>query len=42
LFYYIFKGDPAPDNGFLQLDDNLPGLGLTLNDAYLPDFDIIE
>ena len=26
LFYYIFKGDPAPDNGFLQLDDNLPGM----------------
>ena len=42
LFYYIFKGDPAPVNGFLDLDDDLPGLGLTLNDEYLDQFDIIE
>jgi L-alanine-DL-glutamate epimerase-like enolase superfamily enzyme len=41
LFYYIFKGDPAPDNGYLQLDDNLPGLGLTLNDEHFGEFDII-
>lgn len=42
LFYYIFKGDPAPVNGFIDLDDNLPGLGLTLSDEYLDDFNIIE
>jgi len=42
LFYYIFKGDPVPVNGFLDLDDDLPGLGLTLNDAYLDQFDILE
>lgn len=42
LFYYIFNGDPAPVNGFIDLDDNTPGLGLTLNDAYLSDFNIIE
>jgi len=42
LFYYIFKGDPVPVNGFLDLDDDLPGLGLTLNDEYLDQFDIIE
>ncbi|SOZ19055.1 putative dehydratase, member of enolase family [Cupriavidus taiwanensis] len=41
LFYYIFKGDPAPDNGYLQLDDNLPGLGLELNQAYFDQFDIL-
>ena len=41
LFYYIFKGDPAPDNGYLQLDDNLPGLGLELNEAYFSQFNII-
>lgn len=42
LFYYIFKGDPQPENGFLQLDDNLPGLGIELSDAHLKDFNIIE
>lgn len=42
LFYYIFKGDPAPVNGFIDLDDNVPGLGLTLTDEYLDDFNIIE
>ncbi len=42
LFYYIFKGDPQPENGFLQLDDNLPGLGIALSDAHLKDFNIIE
>lgn len=42
LFYYIFKGDPAPENGFVDLDDDKPGLGLELNDEYLNDFNIIE
>lgn len=42
LFYYIFNGEPAPDNGFLQLDDNVPGLGLTLNDTYRDAFEIVE
>ncbi|GAB3626454.1 racemase [Pandoraea terrae] len=42
LFYYIFKGDPQPDNGFLDLDDNLPGLGLTIDERYLDQFQIIE
>lgn len=42
LFYYIFKGEPAPDRGYLQLDDNLPGLGLTLNEEYFGEFEIIE
>ncbi|WP_314314976.1 L-rhamnonate dehydratase [uncultured Acinetobacter sp.] len=42
LFYYIFNGDPAPVNGFIDLDDHTPGLGLTLNDKYLEDFNIIE
>jgi L-rhamnonate dehydratase len=42
LFYYIFDGDPAAENGFLQLDDNLPGLGLTLKTEYLDQFTITE
>jgi len=42
LFYYIFKGDPKAENGYLQLDDNLPGLGIELDDAHLDKFRIIE
>ena len=43
LFYYIFEGDPdADDDGFLQLDDNLPGLGITITDKHLEHFEIEE
>jgi L-alanine-DL-glutamate epimerase-like enolase superfamily enzyme len=42
LFYYIFDGEPVAENGFLQLDDAKPGLGLTLKAEYLDQFDIIE
>jgi L-alanine-DL-glutamate epimerase-like enolase superfamily enzyme len=42
LFYYIFKGDPQPQNGFLDLDDNVPGLGLAIDERYLDQFQIIE
>lgn len=42
LFYYIFDGDPTPVNGFIDLDDSLPGLGLTISDKYLDQFNIIE
>jgi hypothetical protein len=41
LFYYIFEGEPAAEDGFLQLDDGTPGLGLKLRTDYLPQFDII-
>ncbi|VCU68239.1 L-rhamnonate dehydratase [Pigmentiphaga humi] len=42
LFYYVFKGEPQAQDGFLQLDDDVPGLGLTLNTDYLDQFQIIE
>jgi hypothetical protein len=42
LFYYIFDGEPQPENGYLQLSDETPGLGITLSDKHLKDFDIIE
>ncbi|OZI77727.1 L-rhamnonate dehydratase [Bordetella genomosp. 12] len=42
LFYYIFEGDPEPQGGYLQLDDDLPGLGLTLSTRHLEHFNIIE
>ena len=42
LFYYILKGDPLPKNGYLELSDDIEGLGITLNTDYLDKFNIIE
>jgi L-rhamnonate dehydratase len=42
LFYYLFKGEPQPEQGFLQLDDNRPGLGLELSTEHLSSFNVIE
>ena len=42
LFYYIFEGDPEPKNGFIDLDENTPGLGINLSNKYEKDFQIIE
>jgi L-alanine-DL-glutamate epimerase-like enolase superfamily enzyme len=41
LFYYIFEGDPVAKNGYLDLDENQPGLGINISDKYLNSFDII-
>jgi L-rhamnonate dehydratase len=42
LFWYIFDGEAVPANGFIDLDDNTPGLGLTVNEDSLRRFKIIE
>jgi len=42
LFYYIFEGDPKPIQGFIDLDESIPGLGLNITDKYKSDFKIIE
>lgn len=42
LFYYIFKGDPDAVDGYLQLDDDKPGLGIEISDEHLKHFDIVE
>jgi L-rhamnonate dehydratase len=42
LFWYIFKGEPSPKNGYLELDDHKPGLGLTIDEEGLKRFSIIE
>ncbi|MCY3877925.1 MAG: L-rhamnonate dehydratase [Rhodobacteraceae bacterium] len=42
LFYYIFEGDPEAENGSLQLDDNIPGLGISITDRHIKHFEIIE
>ena len=42
LFYYIFDGDAQAVDGYLQLDDDTPGLGITISDKHLNNFEIIE
>ena len=42
LFWYIFDGEPVPVDGFINLDDAIPGLGLTVNEESLKRFKIIE
>jgi hypothetical protein len=42
LFYYIFEGDPEAVDGFLDLDDDTPGLGIEITDKHLKHFQITE
>jgi L-rhamnonate dehydratase len=42
LFWYIFNGEPKAKDGFIDLDENLPGLGLTINENALGQFDVLE
>jgi L-alanine-DL-glutamate epimerase-like enolase superfamily enzyme len=42
LFWYCFKGEPMPVDGFIDLDENVPGLGVTVNEDALKDFEVIE
>jgi L-alanine-DL-glutamate epimerase-like enolase superfamily enzyme len=41
LFWYIFDGEPEPVNGFIDLDEAKPGLGLTVNEDSLTRFKVI-
>jgi L-rhamnonate dehydratase len=42
LFWYLFQGEPRAQNGYVDLDDNTPGLGLTINEPGLEQFEVIE
>jgi len=42
LFWYIFKGEPTPSDGYLELDENKAGLGLTIDEDSLKRFEVIE
>jgi L-rhamnonate dehydratase len=42
LFWYIFDGEPQPENGFIDLRDDVPGLGLTIKEDALRNFEVIE
>src|SRR5579871_3060518 len=42
LFWYVFQGEPRAKEGCIDLDDNTPGLGLTINESGLEQFEVIE
>jgi len=42
LSWYIFNGEPKAKDGFIDLDENIPGMGLTINEAGLDKFEITE
>ena len=42
LFWYIFRGEPIAKGGSIDLDDNVPGLGLTIDEAGLERFEVFE
>jgi L-rhamnonate dehydratase len=41
LFWYIFSGEPKAKDGFIDLDESVPGLGLTINENALQEFDVV-
>jgi L-rhamnonate dehydratase len=42
LFWYIFDGEPRAVDGYIDLRDDVPGLGLTINEEGLNRFSVIE
>ncbi|HWB84378.1 MAG TPA: L-rhamnonate dehydratase [Bryobacteraceae bacterium] len=42
LFWYIFQGEPKAENGYIQLPDDVPGLGVTVREDALREFNVIE
>jgi L-rhamnonate dehydratase len=42
LFWYIFNGEPKAKDGFIDLDESVPGLGLIINETALEKFEVIE
>lgn len=42
LFWYIFEGEPKAKDGFIDLDEKTPGLGLKVNEKALEKFEVIE
>jgi L-alanine-DL-glutamate epimerase-like enolase superfamily enzyme len=42
LFWYVFQGEPKSKEGYINLDDHTPGLGLTVNESALEQFEVIE
>jgi L-rhamnonate dehydratase len=41
LFWYIFDGEPVPKEGYIDLNERVPGLGLMANKESLKRFTVI-
>jgi L-rhamnonate dehydratase len=42
LFWYLFDGEPKAKGGFIDLKDDVPGLGLTFDETKLERFEVVE
>ena len=42
LFWYIFDGEPKAVDGNISLDESKPGLGLSVNESGMDQFQVIE
>jgi len=42
LFWYIFKDEPVAQDGYIRLSDDLPGLGLEIDEAALLQFEVTQ
>ncbi|HEX6927276.1 MAG TPA: L-rhamnonate dehydratase [Longimicrobiaceae bacterium] len=42
LFWYLCKGEPRAREGFIELDDDRPGLGIEIDEDALREFEVIE
>jgi len=42
LFWYVFDGEPKAEKGCIDLSENTPGLGLTVNESALDQFEVVE
>ncbi len=42
LFWYLFAGEPKAKDGFIDLDDDVPGFGLTIVETAPQDFEVVE
>ncbi len=42
LFWYLFEGEPKAKDGFIDLNESIPGLGLSIKKQALEDFEIFE
>ena len=42
LFWYLCKGEPQASDGFVDLREDLPGLGLTIDEDALREFEVVE
>jgi L-alanine-DL-glutamate epimerase-like enolase superfamily enzyme len=41
LFWYIFEGEPKAEKGYIDLRDDVPGLGLTIREEALKSFEVV-